>query len=235
MTSTSERIADNLRSVRGRMADAARRSGRSPDEVRLIGVTKYVGPDEALALFTAGCRELGESRPQELWQKAAALEGAGVIWHLVGHLQRNKVARTLGTVSLIHSGDSVRLLEALDVEAARAGLDSVPVLLEVNVSGDAAKHGFKPNELVPLADVLARLARIEIKGMMAMAGLEANLDDAHRDFAALRQCRDELCNALEGRWTLDELSMGMSGDYEAAIEEGATMVRVGSALFEGVG
>ncbi|HEV3021068.1 MAG TPA: YggS family pyridoxal phosphate-dependent enzyme [Pirellulales bacterium] len=233
MTSTADRIADNLRQVRGRMADAARRVGRSPDDVRLVGVTKYVGSEEALALAAAGCRDLGESRPQQLWQKAAALEGAGVAWHLIGHLQRNKVARTLSVVSLVHSGDSLRLLEALDVDSAGAGREAVAVLLEVNVSGDAAKHGFEPGQLPPLAE-LARLSRIQIKGLMAMAGREGNLDDARRDFAALRQCRDQLRTAWEGRWSLDELSMGMSGDFEAAIEEGATLVRVGSSLFEGL-
>ncbi len=191
--------------------------------------------DEATpVLVAAGCRDLGESRPQQLWQKAAALETAGVAWHLIGHLQRNKVARTLPLVSLVHSGDSLRLLEALDAEAVRANCDPLPVLLELNVSGDAAKHGFQPSELEPLADSLTRLPRIEIRGLMAMAGCEGDLDDARREFAALRQWRDRLRSAWAGRWSLDELSMGMSGDYEVAIEEGATLVRVGSALFEGL-
>jgi PLP dependent protein len=234
MISTADRIAENVRVVRGRMAEAARRGRRSPDNVRLVAVTKYVGPERALALVAAGCRELGESRPQQLWQKAAALERADVAWHLIGHLQRNKVARTLPLVSLVHSGDSLRLLEALDAEAARANRDPLPVLLEVNVSGDSAKHGFRPSELQPLADQLARLPRIEIKGLMAMAGREGDLENARREFAVLRQLRDELRSAWAGRWPLDELSMGMSNDFEVAIEEGATLVRVGSALFEGV-
>ncbi|HUY31837.1 MAG TPA: YggS family pyridoxal phosphate-dependent enzyme [Pirellulales bacterium] len=234
MVFLADRIADNLRVVLGRMAEAARRGGRSADDVRLVAVTKYVGPGEALALVAAGCHDLGESRPQQLWRKAAALKTAGVAWHLIGHLQRNKVARTLPLVSLVHSGDSLRLLEALDAEVACAKGDPLPVLLEVNVSGDAAKHGLAPGELEPLADSLARLPRIEIQGLMAMAGREGNLDDARREFAALRQLRDELRAAWAGRWPLDELSMGMSGDYEVAIEEGATLVRVGSALFQGL-
>ncbi|HVC98535.1 MAG TPA: YggS family pyridoxal phosphate-dependent enzyme [Pirellulales bacterium] len=234
MISRADRIAENLRVVRGRMAEAARRAGRSPDDVRLVAVTKYVGAEDARDLIAAGCRELGESRPQQLWRKAAVLETAGVLWHLIGHLQRNKVARTLPLVSLVHSGDSLRLLEALDAETALAKGDRLPVLLEVNVSGDTAKHGFKPGELGPLADRLAMLPRIEIKGLMAMAGREGDLDEARREFAALRRLRDELRPAWAGRWSLDELSMGMSGDYEVAIEEGATLVRVGTALFEGL-
>jgi len=216
------------------MAEAARRAGRSPSDVRLVAVTKYVGSDDVWALVAAGCRDLGESRPQQLWQKAAALKTADVSWHLIGHLQRNKVARTLPLVSLVHSGDNLRLLETLDAEAAHANCTPVPVLLEVNISGDTAKHGFQPHELGPLADRFACLPRIDIKGLMAMAGREGNLDDARREFSALRQLRDELRRAWAGRWSLDELSMGMSSDYEVAIEEGATLVRVGTALFEGL-
>jgi PLP dependent protein len=234
MVTHADRIAENLRVVQGRMAEAARRAGRSPGDVRLVAVTKYVGSDDARALVAAGCRELGESRPQQLWQKAAAMESAAIAWHLIGHLQRNKVARTLPLVSLVHSGDNLRLLEALNAEAAHAKDDPLPVLLEVNVSGDTSKHGFQPGEMQPLADRLAGLPRIEIKGLMAMAGREGNLDDARREFAALRRLRDELRQAWAGRWSLDELSMGMSGDYEVAIEEGATLVRVGTALFEGL-
>jgi pyridoxal phosphate enzyme (YggS family) len=234
MSSPSDRIAQNLGIVRGRIADAARRGGRSPDDVTLVAVTKYVGPVEVAALVEAGCRDLGESRPQQLWQRAAALDPAHIAWHLIGHLQRNKVQRTLPLVSLVHSGDSLRLLEALDAEAVRTGRATLNVLLEVNVSGDAEKHGFQPSELEPLADTLAALGRLEIKGLMAMAGREGNLDDARRDFIALRELRNRLRSVWSDRWTLDELSMGMSGDYVVAIEEGATLVRVGSALFEGV-
>ncbi|HWB09989.1 MAG TPA: YggS family pyridoxal phosphate-dependent enzyme [Pirellulales bacterium] len=228
------RISENLAQIRGRIADAARRSGRAAGEVKLVAVTKYVDADVARQLVDAGCHDLGEARPQELWRKAEALSGQTIEWHLIGHLQRNKIARTLPLVRLLHSGDSLRLIEAIDAEAARAGLPPVPLLLEVNVSGDATKHGFKPDELPPLGGPLAAMRSIKICGLMCMAGREGSLDDARRDFERLRLLRDQLRSTWPDRLVLDELSMGMSGDFEAAIEEGATLVRVGSLLFEGI-
>lgn len=230
----AQRIAENVQRVRERIAAAAARSGRMAEQIRLVAVTKYVGAAEARALIEAGCRDLGESRPQELWRKAEELAGQQVRWHMIGHLQRNKLARTLPLASLIHSGDSLRLLEAIDAENLSRTAAPSPVLLEVNVSGDATKHGFAPDELEGLAESLARLRGIDLRGLMAMAGREGSLDDARREFAQMRALRDRLRTAWGGRWQLDELSMGMSGDYEAAIEEGATLVRVGSALFEGL-
>lgn len=220
----------NLAEVRQRMAEAAHRAGRAPNEVRLVAVTKYVSEDTARALASAGCTELGESRPQELWRKAASLADVPVRWHLIGHLQRNKLARSLPLVSLLHSGDSLRLLEAIDAEAARTQR-RVPLLLEVNVSGDATKHGLRPDELEPLAGPLAKLPSIEVRGLMCMAGREGCLDDARRDFESLRLLRDRLRSAWPNPAALTELSMGMSGDFEVAIEQGATLVRVGSSLF----
>ena len=195
-----------------------------------MAVTKYVGLEEIRALVEAGCTDLGESRPQQLWDRAEALGGLPIRWHLIGHLQRNKVHRTLPLVTLIHSADSPRLVAALDEAAAGA---RTAILLEVNISGEPAKHGFAPDELEPFLPELAGYRNVEVRGLMCMAGLEGGLDDARREFAALRCLRDRLrANCPEGI-TLDELSMGMSGDYEVAIEEGATIVRVGSALFEG--
>ena len=234
MSDVRERIAENMAHVRERIAAAAVRAGRRPDEVTLVAVSKYVGVDEAQALLAAGCRDLGESRPQELWRKAEALGASAIRWHLIGHLQRNKVARTLPLVSLLHSGDSLRLLEAVDAENAAQGRVT-PALLEINVSGDATKHGFRPDEVDPLGETLAALNGVQIRGLMAMAGLEGSPDDARREFAQLRELRDRLQTAWCGRFKLAELSMGMSGDFEIAIEEGATLVRVGSLLFEGAG
>jgi len=142
----SERIAENLAGVRQRMAAAAQRSGRPPEAVRLIAVTKYVGLEETAALLAAGCRDLGESRPQALWDKAAAIAAPDVRWHMIGQLQRNKARRTLPLLTLLHSADSVDLLQTLDRLAAEEGR-RVAVLLEVNVSGDAAKHGFTAAQL----------------------------------------------------------------------------------------
>lgn len=228
------RIADNLARLRGRIAEAALRSGRQPQQVRLVGVTKYVTAQLARALVEAGCTVLGENRPQELWVKAAALSDLPVRWHLVGHLQRNKVRRTLPLVELIHSVDSLRLLEAIDRAAAASGRRAA-VLLEVNVSGEQSKHGLDPQAVEPLVAELQAFGHVEVKGLMCMAGLEGGRDRARREFAALRCLRDRLQARYAAGVHLDELSMGMSGDYEVAVEEGATLVRIGSALFEGVG
>ena len=233
MNDAAQRIAENVARVRERIAATAVRSGRKPGDVTLVAVSKYVGPDAARALVAAGCQDLGESRPQELWRKAESLAAEAIRWHMIGHLQRNKIARTLPLVSLLHSGDSLRLLEAVQAENAAHGR-ATPTLLEINVSGDAAKHGFRPDEIEPLGDALAALNRVEIRGLMAMASLAGSPDDARREFARLRRLRDRLQAAWGDRFDLTELSMGMSGDFEIAIEEGATLVRVGSLLFEGV-
>jgi pyridoxal phosphate enzyme (YggS family) len=229
-------IAENLRRVNERIARAAEVAGRRAEDVTLVGVTKYVGSQDALALVEAGCANLGESRPQELWNKAGELDSAsgdlasGIHWHLIGHLQRNKLRRTLPLVSLIHSVDSERLLAAIDAEwqslatAQNQQLPPIRVLLEVNTSGEAAKHGLAPTELESLLVAAQEFPRVEICGLMTMAALEGGLDTAARNFAALR--------ALADRFQLRERSMGMSGDFEVAIREGATMVRVGSALWE---
>jgi hypothetical protein len=237
-------IADNLRRVRERIALAAESAGRGAEDIKLVGVTKYVGPREAAELVAAGCIDLGESRPQELWSKAAALEvdikrarvfiPSVVRWHLVGHLQRNKVRRTLPLVSLNHSVDSERLLAAISEE--RAATDDYPppasVLLEVNTSGEPAKHGLAPDAVEPLLAAAPRYAHVAICGLMTMAALEGGTEVAARNFATLRELRDRLIpNAPDGV-RLDELSMGMSGDFEVAIREGATIVRIGSLLWE---
>ncbi len=227
-------ISRNLREVRQRIASAAARSGRPADDVRLIAVTKYVGLQEVEALVAAGCSDLGESRPQELWHKAADLHEHAIQWHLIGHLQRNKVRRTLGLVSWIHSADSLRLLEEIDAESASLGCRP-KVLLEVNVSGDATKNGLQAGEIEPLLPRLDAFRHVEVRGLMCMAAREGDLDTARRNFAELRELRDRLRRAALANVHFDELSMGMSGDFEVAVEEGATMIRVGSALFEGAG
>ncbi len=221
----------NLEQIRQRIADAARISGRTPDAVTLVAVTKYVEPAVARALADAGCLDLGESRPQELWRKGEALADRPIRWHLIGHLQRNKIARTLPLVSLIHSVDSLRLVEAIEAEAARLPRP-VPVLLEVNVSGEAAKHGFAPDELAPLGPRLEELTHVEVRGLMCMASRDSDPDQARREFERLRRLRDRLRTVWSDRLSLNELSMGMSGDFEAAIAAGATLVRIGSSLFE---
>jgi pyridoxal phosphate enzyme (YggS family) len=233
MTDLSRRIADNLVEVRQRIAEAARASGRKPEDVTLVAVTKYVTIEAVRATLQAGCLRLGESRPQQLWERAEILKELSVQWHLIGHLQRNKIRRTLPLVAMIHSVDSPSLADALERTAAELGL-RLPILLEVNVSGEAAKHGFAPEAVEPCLPALARCRNIEVRGLMCMAGLEGGLDRARSDFAALRCLRDRLRKHAPEGLRLDELSMGMSGDYEVAVSEGATMVRIGSALYEGI-
>jgi PLP dependent protein len=236
-------IADNLRRVRERISAAAESCGRTAVEITLVGVTKYVSPREAAELVAAGCHDLGESRPQELWNKAEELMRAGELvppaspirWHLVGHLQRNKVRRTLPLVSLIHSVDSERLLAAINetqVEATGGTAASCNVLLEVNTSGESAKHGLEPKDVGPLLAAAPQFPHVRICGLMTMAALEGGPDVAARNFATLRELRDRLKPQAPDCVALNELSMGMSGDFENAIREGATIVRIGSLLWD---
>jgi pyridoxal phosphate enzyme (YggS family) len=226
-------IADNVARIRQRIAEAALRAGRVPASVKLVAVSKYVDVATARLLVDAGCMALGESRPQQLWEKAEAPALARVEWHLVGRLQRNKVRRTLPLVQLIHSVDSERLLAAIDEQAASLQL-SPRVLLEVNCSGEKEKQGFEAEELRRLLPKLGDFGHLRIEGLMTMAAFEGDEKVARQNFAELRRLRVELAAAAPASVSLHELSMGMSGDFEAAIAEGATMVRIGSSLFEGI-
>jgi pyridoxal phosphate enzyme (YggS family) len=233
--SPSQILAGRLGAVEGRLQAACARAGRDRADVRLVAVTKTVPVAVAALLPGLGVHDLAESRPQELWRKAAALPAAR--WHLVGHLQRNKIERTLPLVHAIHSIDSLRLLEAVEAACA-AGLAAhrpLPVLLEVNASREAAKHGFAPEEVPSLAPALAGLKHLRVEGLMGMAAYEEDPERCRPTFAALRELRDRLKGLVGPAHPLDQLSMGMSNDYEVAVEEGATLVRLGTVLFEGLG
>jgi pyridoxal phosphate enzyme (YggS family) len=233
MPSPGQIIADNVARLRDRIAAAALGTNRRPEDVKLVAVTKYVDAATAALLLEAGCTTLAESRPQELWAKAAAPELVTARWHLVGRLQRNKVRRTLPLIELIHSVDSDRLLAEIDAQAA--ALDVSPsVLLEINCAQESAKQGFTAEEVRRLLPQLPKYPRVRVEGLMTMAALEGGLAVAHANFAALRNLRDELATQAPPGVELRELSMGMSGDFEAAIAEGATMVRLGSSLIEGL-
>lgn len=233
MSDIAAQIAANLARVREQIAAAAKRSGRAASDVRLVAVTKYVDVEMTRAVFDAGCHDLGESRPQDLWAKAMALSNAAVAWHMIGHLQRNKIRRTLPAAALIHSVDSAQALTAIDRIAGELQLVS-RVLIEVNTSGDASKDGVPPADVAALLENAALLSHVKVEGLMTMAALEGGVDVARRNFASLRTLRDSLVGRTPDNVLLAELSMGMSGDFEAAIVEGATIVRVGSALFEGI-
>lgn len=224
-------ITENVAEVRAKIAAAAARSGRRAEDVTLVAVSKYVGAAEIAELLAAGCRDLGESRPQTLWDKAAQFTDPMIRWHMIGHLQTNKLDRTLPLCSLVHSLDRESLFAPLQLSAKKQSL-VVPVLLEVNISGDTTKHGFRPFELETMLSHFAEPPNLAIRGLMGMSGLESDPEQTRREYASLRELRDRLRGNCPANVRLDELSMGMSGDYEIAIEEGATIVRVGSALFE---
>lgn len=237
MSDLIARLSDNLAAVRQRIETACSRAGRSPD-VRLAAVTKYARLEWVRALRGLGLNRFGESRPQQLLERAAALAddspaGDPIEWHLVGHLQRNKVRPLLPAVSLIHSVDSLRLLERISQVAAERR-QTPRVLLEVNVSGEPSKQGFSPDSLRSEWDRLVALDHVSINGLMTMAPPAEDGEASRPIFRSLRELRDELQARSPERVSLVELSMGMSGDFEAAIAEGATLVRIGSLLFEGL-
>jgi pyridoxal phosphate enzyme (YggS family) len=232
LSNATELLKDRLRHVQERIAAACARVGRDPHSVRLIGVTKYTELGWVRVLHELGVEDLGESRPQQLVQRADELP-TSIRWHLIGHLQRNKVELVLPHVKWIHSVDSVRLLERIREVAGKSSLRP-RVLLEVNVSGEAAKDGFSPAELRNAWPRILESTPVEIHGLMTMAPLDADPTATRAVFAGLRKLRDVLAHLSGGANPLPELSMGMSGDFEIAIEEGATMIRLGSTLFEGL-
>jgi pyridoxal phosphate enzyme (YggS family) len=229
----SERLRQNAAVIREKVAAAALRSGRAADAVTVVAVSKYSDLQETRALFDAGFPDLGESRPQKLREKADLLQALPIRWHLIGPLQRNKIRKILGVVELVHSGDRLELLQDLDAEA-KALDQPLRVLLQVNCSGESQKGGFEPEDLASVLPRIAELTHLRVEGLMTMAGLEGGVDRARQDFAKLRELRDSLLPDEPPGLSMAELSMGMSGDYEAAIEEGATIVRIGSAFFEGI-
>ncbi|MHC4253388.1 MAG: YggS family pyridoxal phosphate-dependent enzyme [Planctomycetota bacterium] len=233
MGATEDRIAANLNSVRVRIAAALERSGRAPDSCRLLAVTKNRSVEEAAALARAGQTDLGENRVQEADRKVPACRHLGVEadWHLIGHLQRNKVKKALALFKTIHSVDSVRLLEAL--AGAAAARDLRPdVFLEVNVSRETSKYGFAPPEVADACRLASGLESVRLVGLMTMAPFTDDPETVRPVFKGLRELRDDLNARSPYPEALAELSMGMSGDFEVAAEEGATWVRVGTALFE---
>jgi pyridoxal phosphate enzyme (YggS family) len=224
-------LAENLHAVEDRLRAACQRSGRSREDVKLVAVTKSVSVEVAALLPELGVGDLAENRPQEFWRRAAALPGAR--WHFIGHLQRNKIERTLPLVHLLHSVDSLRLLTALDSEAGKQQR-SVDVLLEINASRETNKLGLAPEDFPSLVPQLATLRHTRVCGLMTMAALVEDPELCRPTFATLRALRDQWREKLSPPHDLRHLSMGMSNDFEVAVEEGATLVRLGTVLFEGL-
>ena len=217
-------VAGEVARVRDRIAAAAGRAGRRPEEVTLVAVTKGVDLARIREAVAAGVTDVGESRVQEAAPKVAALRAA-VRWHLVGHLQRNKAGLAAGLFSVIHSLDTVRLAEDLSRHAPQP----VDALLQVNVAGEPQKFGVAPEGLAVVLRNTGQLPRLRVIGLMTIAPLHPDPEHARPIFRRLRTLRDEAAKVLGT--ALPHLSMGMSDDFEVAIEEGATLVRVGRAIF----
>ena len=216
-----DEIAQNLDRVREQIRTAAERAGRKPDDVTLVAVSKTVEPERLETALAAGQTLFGESRLQEAKAKIPLVSGRAH-WHMVGHLQTNKARDAVALFELIHSVDSVKLAIELNKWAERAG-KTQPILLEVNVSGEGRKFGPRPEDLDAAVDEINQLPHLEVRGLMTIAPFRDNVEDARPAFCRLRELRD--------RAGLRELSMGMTHDFEVAIEEGATMVRIGTAVF----
>lgn len=222
-------IAENLEIIHGNIAAAAAKAGRRADEVELLAVSKTFPPEAVAEAYAAGQRAFAENRVQELLSKAP-LVPSGVVWHIIGHLQSNKIRKALQHCRILHSVDSVELARDIERIADEAGV-YVDAYLQVNVAEDGRKHGFTTASVPALMDELLSLKRVSVVGLMTIPALDPVPENSRRHFAALRQLRDRL-QAQTGT-PLPGLSMGMSGDYHIAVEEGATIVRVGSAIFGG--
>jgi len=220
-------VAQLLEEVRARIAEACAKAGRSPDEIEILGVTKTHGPEVVREAWEAGIRWFGENKVQEAaWKIPECVSGPE--WHLIGHLQRNKVRPALELFSVIHSVDSVRLLEQIEHVAEESG-HRPEILLEVNVSGEASKEGLRPEQVPEVIEAALGCRNLTLTGLMTMAPFCPDAELARPVFAKLRRLRDQ--------WEKDfgiglpNLSMGMSNDYLVAVEEGATWVRLGTVLF----
>lgn len=225
--SSSTAISEKLRVLRARIGEAAARSSRKPEEVTLLAVTKTF-PIEALrAAYDVGLRDFGENRVQEALEKIAVLP-ADIRWHLIGRLQSNKINKMLGKFALLQSVDSIELGRA--VSARLAGM-SQDVLLEVNTSGEESKAGVSPSEALAAGEELSRMKGLRLKGLMTVGPLTADEGRQREAFKRLKDLFEELRRKVGSGGSFSILSMGMSGDFETAIEEGSTMVRIGSALF----
>jgi pyridoxal phosphate enzyme (YggS family) len=232
-------IGRNWKLVRQQVAEACSLAGREPSEVKILGVAKYVGPELTAMLFDAGCHCIGENRPQMIWEKNDWFQSHRPAdlpqpsWHLIGHLQRNKVRRTLPLVSQLDAIDSWRLAQEVSNEAGKLGLE-IPLLIDVNLTQDESKTGMTVDEVWKLREALAALPHVRWQGLMAMSSFDASSDQARCEFAAVRQLQADLASDLGDRVQLTQLSMGMSGDFREAIAEGSTCVRIGSNLWTGL-
>jgi pyridoxal phosphate enzyme (YggS family) len=225
-----EAIAQRVQVVLSTIRAAAEKAGRGPETVRLVAATKTVPVDRIREGIGVGLSILGENRVQEALPKVAALTQEAVRWHFIGQLQRRKVRSVIGLFDLIHSVDSLELAQEIDRRAGEAGLVQ-DILLEVNIGGESTKAGFHPDDLVRLVSTMVPLAHLRIKGLMTIPPPTAEAESARTYFRQLRALAWAVAAQKIPGVAMEELSMGMSNDYEIAIQEGATLVRVGSAIF----
>jgi len=221
-------VFENWSRLQARAAAAAERSGRRPGEITILPVSKTFSAHVVREAYDAGLRMFGENYIQEALAKMAELP-ADIEWHLVGHLQSNKARHAAGRFSLIHSLDSIHLAQELDKQAAKHGVRQ-RVLLQVNIADEETKSGLEPPAVLDAAAEISELEHLEMRGLMTIGPLEAKPEDVRWVFRELRSLRDKVQAQLPGL-QLGELSMGMTGDFEVAIEEGATLIRVGRAIF----
>ncbi len=222
-------IRENLNEVAGRMEKACARNGRSAEDVTLIAVSKTKPVEMLMEAYEAGARDFGENKVQEILDKAPKLP-SDIRWHMIGHLQKNKVRQVIDKVVLIHSVDTVGLAEQIEKEAEKKNLD-IDILLEVNVAEEESKYGFRSDEVLDAVTRIAGLPHVHIKGLMTIAPFVENSEENRNVFQKLYQLYVDIKSKNIDNVSMSVLSMGMTGDYETAIEEGATMIRVGTGIF----
>ena len=226
---TEEQLADNITHVRAAIAQAAERAGRDPQDITLVAVSKTMPLELVRMAYNLGVTNFGENRVQEALPKVEAFHPQGVRWHMIGHVQGNKARKVAGPFVLVHSVDSLHLAGLLNRYAGEQGL-RLPILIEVNVAGEASKEGISADEALELAGQVVGLPALRVEGLMTIAPIVEHPEDARPVFRQLRLLRDHLRDAApQSDW--QHLSMGMTDDYRVAIEEGATIVRIGRAIF----
>ncbi len=222
-------LADNLKAVQENIIKACEKSNRDPKEVTLIAVSKTKPVETLQEAYDAGARYFGENKVQEITAKYPELP-KDIHWHMIGHLQRNKVKYIIDKVDMIHSVDSLRLAETIEQEAAKHDL-VMPILLEVNVAEEETKFGLGVSDVIPLLEEISKMSHLKVEGLMTIAPFVENPEENREVFRTLKKLSVDICNKNINNVNMHVLSMGMTGDYQVAVEEGATMVRVGTGIF----
>ena len=222
-------LKENLKTVEEHVQEACKRAGRSREEVTLIAVSKTKPLEMLQEIYGEGVRDFGENKVQELCDKMEQLP-SDIRWHMIGHLQRNKVKYIVGKVALIHSVDTYRLAEEINIQAKKRGI-IVPILVEVNIAGEETTFGTTAEDAMLLVEEISKLENVRIRGLMTIAPFVENPEDNRLYFRKIKQLSVDITNKNIDNVSMEILSMGMTGDYEVAIEEGATMVRVGTGIF----